>query len=116
MRREFVEIELFTRTWDALELSDDELAELQDFLLENPTAGALIQGAGGARKVRMAFQGKGKSGSGRVVYVDFAVSERTYLLMVYPKSKQETLSDVQKKAARELIGAIRKEEQQHGKQ
>ena len=115
MKREFVEIELFTKTWDALELSDDELIELQNFLLENPAAGALIQGAGGARKVRMAFQSKGKSGGGRVVYVDFAVSERTYLLMVYPKSKQETLSDAHKKAARALIGAIRKEEQRYGK-
>jgi len=116
VKREFVEIELFTRTWEALGLSDDELIELQDFLLANPKAGVLIQGTGGARKVRIAFQGKGKSGSGRVVYVDFAVSERTYLLMVYPKSKQETLSDTHKKAARELIGAIRKEEQRHGKQ
>ena len=115
MKREFVEIELFTKTWEALKLTDDELKDLQDALLENPTAGALIRGTGGARKVRIAFPGQGKSGSGRVIYVDFTVSERIYLLMAYPKSKLETLSDAHKKAAHKLIGEIRKEEQRHGK-
>ena len=115
MKREFVEIELFTKTWESLKLTDNELKDLQDTLLENPMAGALIRGTGGARKIRIAFEGQGKSGSGRAVYVDFAVSERIYLLMVYPKSKLETLSDAHKQAARELIGEIRKEEQRHGK-
>jgi len=115
VKREFVEVELFTTLWDALGLNDDDLKELQEFLLENPAVGAVIQGTGGARKVRIALQGKGKSGGGRVIYVDFTVSERIYLLMVYPKSKQGTLSDQQKKAVRYLIGEIRKEEQQHGK-
>ena len=115
MKREFVEVELFTSLWDALGLTDDDLKELQEFLLENPAIGAIIQGTGGARKVRIALPGKGKSGGGRVIYVDFTMSERIYLLMVYPKSKQGTLSDLQKKAVRYLIGEIRKEEQQHGK-
>jgi hypothetical protein len=115
MEREFIEIELFTKTWEALKLTDDELKGLQDLLLENPDAGALIQGTGGARKVRLAFEGQGKSGSGRAIYVDFAVGEHIYLIMAYPKSKQETLSAAQKKVARALIGEIRKEEQKHGK-
>ena len=115
MKREFIEVELFTILWDALGLTDDELKELQEFLLENPAAGAIIKGTGGARKVRIALQDKGKSGGGRVIYVDFTMSEKIYLLLVYPKSKQGTLSDQQKKAVRELIGEIRKEEQRHGK-
>jgi hypothetical protein len=115
MKREFIEIELFTKTWEALKLTDDELRCLQDLLLENPHAGVLIQGTGGARKVRLAFEGQGKSGSGRAIYVDFAVGEKIYLIMAYPKNKQETLSDNQKKAARALIGEIRKEEPKRGK-
>jgi len=115
LKREFIEVELFTILWDALGLTDDELKELQEFLLENPAAGAIIKGTGGARKVRIALQDKGKSGGGRVIYVDFTMSEKIYLLLVYPKSKQGTLSDQQKKAVRELIGEIRKEEQRHGK-
>ena len=115
MKREFVEIELFTKTWEALKLTDNELKDLQDTLLENPMAGALIRSTGGARKIRIAFEGQGKSGGGRVVYVDFAVSERIYLIMAYPKSKLESLSDAHKKAARELIGQLKKEELEHGK-
>lgn len=114
MKREFVEIELFRKTWDAIGLADSDLRDLQQALLENPNAGAMIQGTGGARKVRVAFPGQGKSGSGRVIYVDFVVSERIYLIMAYPKNKQETLTDAQKKAAREIINQIRKEEQRHG--
>jgi len=96
MKREFVETELFIKTWKALNLSDDELKELQNALFINPVSGTLIQGAGGARKLRIAFKGQGKSGGGRVIYVDFIINERIYLLMVYPKSKMESLSDIQK--------------------
>jgi hypothetical protein len=116
MRREFVEIELFMKTWEAIGLTDDDLRDLQQVLLENPNTGAVIQGTGGARKMRIAFYGKGKSGSGRVIYVDFAVSDRIYLIMAYPKSKQETLSDAQKKAARTIIEELRKEEHRYGKE
>ena len=115
MNREFIRTNIFEEDWKDAGLNDDDLRELESMLLENPAAGALIQGAGGARKVRIAFPGQGKSSGGRVIYVDFAINEHIYLLMVYAKSKQVTLSDAQKKAARELIGEIRKEEQRHGK-
>jgi hypothetical protein len=115
MNREFIRTNIFEEDWKDAGLNDDDLRELENILLENPEAGALIRGAGGARKVRIAFPGQGKSGSGRVIYVDFAVSEHIYLLLVYAKSKQVTLSDAQKKATRELIGGIRKEEQRRGK-
>ena len=114
MKREFVEIELFVKTWSALGLGDDDLRELQRTLLEKPETGAIIQGTGSARKMRIPLQGVGKSGGGRVIYVDFAVSDRIYLLMAYPKSKQGTLTDAQKKAARDLIEQIRKEEERRG--
>jgi len=65
-------------------------------------------GCGGARKIRVSLPGSGKSGGARVVYVDFAVSERIYLLIAYTKSKQATISDSQKKAIRNLIGEIRR--------
>lgn len=115
MKREFIRTQVFEADWKDAGLNEDDLRELENALLENPQAGALIQGTGGARKVRIAFHGQGKSGSGRVIYVDFAVTEHTYLLMVYAKSKMTTLSDAHKKAMRLLIGELRKEEQKHGK-
>lgn len=40
-------------------LSDEEYAEFQEYLADNPLAGDVIQQTGGLRKVRWSFQGKG---------------------------------------------------------
>lgn len=44
---------------------------LENALLEDPKAGSVIKGTGGARKFRFAFEDQGKSGSVRIIYVDF---------------------------------------------
>lgn len=41
---------------------------LVDYLAYNPTAGDLIQGTGGVRKLRWALQNRGKRGGARVLY------------------------------------------------
>ena len=41
-------------------LSEQERSELVGFLARNPTAGDLMQGTGGARKLRWGAKGKGK--------------------------------------------------------
>jgi hypothetical protein len=75
-------------------LGDDELRQLQETLLQNPKAGDVIRGIKGMRKIRMAFQGQGKSGSGRVAYVDFTV---------YPKNEKDNLSKVERNAIARMI-------------
>lgn len=57
-------------------LGDSELARLQSLLLMDPEAGDVIQGTGGARKVRIPLEGRGKSGGGRVIYVDVVIREQ----------------------------------------
>ena len=42
MKRSFIEMPLFSKRWKELGLSDDELFELQDYLLKYPDAGVLI--------------------------------------------------------------------------
>ena len=44
----------------AKRLADDDYAKLQRYLAENPSAGALIEGGGGIRKIRFALPGRGK--------------------------------------------------------
>jgi len=61
------ETNTFTRQAQA-QLSEEEHAELIDFLAYNPEAGSLVRGTGGIRKVRFAAKGKGKSGGVRVIY------------------------------------------------
>ncbi len=75
MRRAFVELPLFRSKWESLGLDDDDYHRLQDELLADPKVGAVMQGTGGVRKMRFAFEHKGKSGGVRVIYVDFEVEK-----------------------------------------
>jgi hypothetical protein len=106
MNRQFIETSIFKKSWDAMGLNDEDLRALESVLLANPEVGALIQGSGGARKLRFAFPHRGKSGGLRVIYVDFAVLQEIYLLFAYPKSKRESLSDAEIQDLRKLIKAL----------
>lgn len=91
-------------------LSDNDLSQLEKVLLENPHAGDVIEGTGGARKIRITLNdNRGKSGGGRVIYVDIFEKSKIYLLFAYPKNVQENLNAEQKKAIRNMIEAIEKE-------
>ena len=89
-------------------LTDNHLKTLQEELILNPKKGDVIQGTGGLRKVRIAFENKGKSGSGRVCYVDFAVSDRIYLITAYPKNEKENLSKSERNAIANMIAQLEK--------
>ncbi len=90
-------------------LSDGDLIELEKLLLANPRGGDVIQGTGGARKMRISLGGSGKSGGGRVIYLDVFEKVRLYLLFAYPKNVRADLNEDQKKAIRQLVEAIKKE-------
>lgn len=92
INREFVMMPEFDRQWKRLGLGDEELRQLQQELLENPKAGYVLRGTKGLRKYRITFPVRGKSGSGRVAYVDFTVYETIYLITAYPKSEKDNLS------------------------
>lgn len=103
----FVELPIFTKVWQALGLSDEELRRLQSLLISNPYQGKVIEGSGGARKVRISVEnGQGKSNGARVIYVDFLSSDRIYLIAVYPKSKKSNLSKSEISDIRKLIGGL----------
>ena len=51
----------------------------------------------------------GKSGGGRVIYLDVLEREHLYLLFAYPKNVQSDLTADQKKAIRHLVEQIKKE-------
>lgn len=82
----------FDKRWKDIGLTDKELKALQEELTVNPEKGDLMQGTGGLRKIRVAFEGKGKRGSARVCYVDFVIHERIYLITAYTKNEKDNLS------------------------
>jgi len=103
MTREFVMMPEFDRQWQSMGLGDNELRQLQETLLENPKAGKVIRGTKGLRKIRIAFEGQGKSGSGRVAYIDFTVHETIYLITAYPKNEKDNLSKAERNAIAKII-------------
>ena len=90
-------------------LDDDDCKILEEILLANPQLGDVIEGTGGARKMRIQLEGRGKSGGGRVIYVDVYEKEKLYLLLAYPKNVQSNLTPEQTKQVKMLIEAIKKE-------
>lgn len=104
----FVETETFTRLVSDV-ISDEDYAEFQRELSRQPEQGDLLEGCGGVRKVRMAIQGKGKSGGARVIYLYLRHRERIYLLYLFTKGNADNLSATGKKMMRELAQQIRRE-------
>ena len=109
MTREFIYTEPFRRSWKAMGLSDDDAKVLEEILLANPRAGDVIEGTGGARKIRIQMENRGKSGGARVIYVDVYEKDKLYLLLAYPKNVQDDMTPEQKKQVRKLVEAIKKE-------
>ena len=111
MNRLFVETPIFTRKWKELGLTDDNLRDLQNILLENPKEGKSIQGTGGLRKIRVLLEtkGKGKRGGARVLYVDVEIKEKIHFINVYSKDEKTDLTPDEKKALKAVIKILKEE-------
>ena len=109
MTREFVITREFDKNWKDMGLTDDDLKILQQELILNPQKGDVIQGTGGLRKLRIAFENRGKSGSGRVCYVDFTVYEKIYLITAYPKNEKDNLTKEERNELRQLMDILKKQ-------
>ena len=94
-----VETANYLKAADAAGMTEAEREEAIDLVAANPTAGDLIVGAGGCRKVRLAGKGKGKSGGYRVITL-LVLDGRVFLLTVYAKGRKVTLTGAEKAALR----------------
>ena len=97
-----VETSVFTRQVLKL-LNDDEYRKLQVVLANRPSAGAIIKGSGGLRKIRWTIEGRGKRGGVRVIYYWAVKQERLLMLFIYPKSERDDLSPDQLKILRKIV-------------
>ena len=59
--------------------------------------------------MRFAFEQQGKSGSVRVIYVDFEVHEKLYLLTAYPKNEKDNLSKAERNTLKQLAGILKQQ-------
>ena len=109
MIRTFIEVPLFTKRWEEIGLGDNELQALQIILLKDPESGPVMEGTGGIRKVRFPLENRGKSGSVRVCYTDFAEYEVTYLITAFEKKEQENLTKEEKNVLKKLVKSLKEE-------
>lgn len=86
----FVESTTFERV-RAVYLDDDEYAELQQFMTEQPEAGDVIPASGGVRKLRWKRKRMGKRGGLRIIYMVRYRPDEFWLLTMYAKAKRENI-------------------------
>ena len=103
MTRTFIELPSFRSEWKAMGLTDEDLSRLQKELLADPTVGKIMRGTGGVRKMRFAFEHSGKSGGVRIIYIDFEIREKLYLLTAYPKNEKDNLSKEERNQLKKLV-------------
>lgn len=101
----FIETRLFTRLVEEY-FSDAEYAELQLFLINNPSTGDVIRESGGIRKLRWGVAGRGKRGGIRIIYYLRSRQGEIWMLTLYAKNEAESLSgSVLKKIKEEIDGS-----------
>jgi len=84
-------------------MDDSEYARLQVALALRPDAGNVIPGGGGIRKLRWPGSGHGKRGGLRFIYYWQPDAHRIWMLLLYPKSRQDDLSADQLRELRILV-------------
>lgn len=72
-----------------------EIARIAATLARDPLAGDVIPGSGGARKVRFAARGKGKSGGYRTVHFFAGQDVPVFLLALVSKGQRADLSQAE---------------------
>jgi hypothetical protein len=87
-------------------LTDTERAELINYLAANPNAGELMQGTGGARKLRWGAHGKGKRGGARVITYYGGTDLPVFLMTVFTKGERANLTRAERNELREVLASL----------
>lgn len=98
----FIETTVFTKYLPDY-LKDDEYRELQNFLMEQPETGDLIQGTGGLRKLRWSLGKKGKRGGIRIIYYIKMAEDQIYFFTLYAKNEVTDLTAQEKKQLKSML-------------
>jgi hypothetical protein len=88
-------------------LGDDEKSRIINALARNPTAGVLISGTGGIRKLRWARPGTGKSSGVRIIYFYHNQGMPLFLLTLFAKGDISNLSKAERNELAHLAQILR---------
>ena len=101
-----VETESYLRDARATGLTDHERLRIVSFIAANPDVGKEIKGSGGARKVRFAGRGKGKSGGYRVITFYSGEDIPVFLLNVFAKNEKTDLPQAERNELKAVLAAL----------
>ena len=97
----------FIASADKAGMTDGERREAIAQIAANPSAGDLVVGSGGVRKVRVAGRGKGKSGGYRIATAFLNKDRPIYLLAVLSKGQAANFTADQIKALKAMMDRLR---------
>jgi len=109
MTREFVRLHEFEKQSKKIGLTEDDVRSIENIILDNPTIGDVIAGTGGIRKFRFALDNRGKRGGARVVYIDFTIFNKVYLLTAFAKNETDNLSKAERNELFNLVSLLKSE-------
>jgi hypothetical protein len=106
MKAVFIELPPFARFRQDY-LDDEAFRGLQTALLRHPTAGNVIPGSGGLRKVRHgdSRRGQGKRGGLRVIYYWWEPGAQFWLFTLYDKNEASDLTARERQILKGLLDA-----------
>lgn len=88
-------------------MSAKEVEAVIDLVAVGPLSGDLIQGTGGLRKLRFAVEGKGKSGSVRIIYYYYNESIPVFLITVFAKKEKGNLTKAERNMLAKVVRILR---------
>ncbi|MBU1667583.1 type II toxin-antitoxin system RelE/ParE family toxin [bacterium] len=102
----FIESKIFEKLREKY-FDDESYKSFQNFLLEQPLAGDVIQGTGGLRKIRWTANGKGKRSGTCTIYLYLVEKSHIHFLTVYAKNEMSDLTPNEKKILKSIVEEIK---------
>jgi hypothetical protein len=101
-----VETPVFIRSAKRAGVTNEELDAIRILLAQLPDAGDEITGTGGARKLRFAARGKGKSGGYRIITFYSGKDIPVFLLDIYAKGEKVDLTQSERNTLKKILAEI----------
>ena len=98
-----VETPEFLRDALSLKLTGAQRLAIVAWIATNPETGDVIEGTGGARKVRFAGKGKGKSGGYRVISFFTGTDIPVFLLNIFAKNEKTNLTPRERRVLKTVL-------------
>ena len=101
-----IETDSFAKSAANLGMTEEERHKITMRIADDPKAGNLIPGTGGARKLRFPYGGRGKSGGVRVITYYAAEDIPVFLLNVYSKGVRINMTKAERNEVKKALATI----------